>query len=196
MEMKKKDIYEHLAKIYLEAASTKNNKGTPKNKLNNFFLIGAIILIVGSAAALFLLRNKNLSRYAKLNVTSERALVMQSNIVKINFNFNPATKEVYAMNLNKLDMRGFRALGFSVRKSDFDDKIILKIDFANAGRQHSDYYLTNLKSYKWQDYKIDLSDFRNITDWSQMSNLSFVVEEWNTPKKNGVVYIDNIRFVE
>lgn len=194
--MKKKDIYEHLANIYLEAASTKKNKVIGRKKFSKGIYIGVISLISMITFSAMVLHNRNLAQNKKLSIASERALVMQSNIIKINFNFNPATKEIYSMDLNKLDLRAYKSLAFAVRKSDFDHKIIMKVEFTNSARQASEYYITNLKSYKWQNYRIDFSDFKNIADWSQMANLSFVIEEWNTPKKNGVVYIDNIRFVE
>jgi hypothetical protein len=194
--MNKKEIYEHLAKIYLDASSPKNKKGKPKKNFRNLFFIG-LVIIFGVSISSFLLHNKNISLGDKVHITSERALVLQpSNIIKINFNFEPATKEIYSLNLNKLNLQGFKALGFSCRKSDFDDKITLKIEFTNTANQTSEYYIGNLKTYKWQDYKIALSDFKNITNWSKMSNLSFIIEDWNTQKKSGVVYIDNIRLLQ
>lgn len=193
--MNKKEIYEHLAKIYLDASSPKNNKGKVKKNFRNLFFI-SLVIIFGLSISSFLSRNKSISLNNKINITSERALVLQSNIIKINFNFDPATKEIYSLNLNKLDVQGFKALGFSARKSDFDDKIILKVEFTNTAKESSECYISNLKAYKWQDYKIILSDFKNITNWSKMSNLSFIIEDWNTQKKSGVVYIDNIRLLQ
>lgn len=193
--MQKKEIYEHLAKIYLEASSKKSNKGKAKKNFQNPFFLGVVIMLVLSISS-FLLYNKNVSLNDKVKISAERALVLQNNIIKLNFNFKPATKEIYSINLNKLDVRGFKAVGFSGRKSDFDDKIILKVEFSNVARQNSEYYIRNLKAYKWRDYKVALSDFKNITDWSQMTNLSFIIEDWNTQKKHGVVYIDNVRLLQ
>ena len=193
--MNKKEIYEHLAKIYLDASSPKNNKGKPKKNFRNLFFV-SLVIIFGVSISSFLSRNKSISLNNKINITSERALVLQSNIIKINFNFDPATKEIYSLNLNKLDVQGFKALGFFARKSDFDDKIILKVEFTNTAKESSECYISNLKAYKWQDYKIILSDFKNITNWSKMSNLSFIIEDWNTQKKSGVVYIDSIRLLQ
>ena len=193
--MNKKEIYEHLAKIYLDASSPKNKKGKPKKNFRNLFFIG-LAIIFGVSISSFLLHNNSISLNDKINITSERALFLQSNIIKINFNFDPATKEVYSINLNKLNLQGFKALGFSCRKSDFDDKIILKVEFTNTAKENSECYISNLKAYKWQDYKIALPDFKTITNWSEMSNLSFIIEDWNTQKKSGVVYIDNIRLLQ
>jgi hypothetical protein len=126
-------------------------------------------------------------------LSSEFLLVLQPEIVKINFHFDPAKKEIYSINLNKLDLSRFKTLKFSVRKVNFEDRIFLKIEFTNRFNEKAEIYLQDL-SHRWQNYKIALSDFKNITDWSEMSNLSFVIEEWLVKAKKGIVYLDNIRF--
>jgi hypothetical protein len=131
----------------------------------------------------------------KKPINSELALVLQPNVVKINFNFEPAKEEIYSINLNNLDLVGFKTLGFSVRKANFKDNIILRVEFANAFNEKSTVYINSIPAYNWQDYRIKLSDFKNINKWSRMLNLSFVIEEWTTKERNGVVYLDNIRFL-
>ncbi len=82
--MDKKEIYEHLAKIYLDASSKKKKKNRHKPKfLKPFFLI-SILLIFSLCSVLCLsLKNKKL-------FTSEIALVLLQDAAKINFNFDPA----------------------------------------------------------------------------------------------------------
>ncbi len=199
--MNKKDIYEHLANIYLDASIKKKHKKGHKypDIFQNLFFISTIIIFV-LTVLLFNFSNKNrLLLLTNLNeskpIRSELAFVLQPNIVKINFNFDPAKEEAYRINLNELDIARFKILGFSVRKAKFEDNIILKVEFSNASGEKSDAYFYNIPSYKWQEYKIILSDFKNITDWSKMTNLSFVVEEKNMKEKKGILYLDNIKFV-
>lgn len=184
--MDKKDIYEHLASIYLDASSKrkKKSRGYPG------FLKGALsfILVAGVALILF----KGIHKTAN---DSETALVFVPDAAKINYHFDPARKETFTIALNKLDMGRFRAVAFSAKKVNYANNIFLRIEFTNVFQEKSEIYLKDISS-KWQDYRIDLSKFKNISDWSSMSELAFVVEEWNAQGKKGVVYIHNVRILK
>lgn len=198
--MDKKDIYEHLAKIYLDASSKNKNQksqGYPKVFRNSFFISLLIIVTLTTLLFINLTKDKSLLTgwYKSKPINSEFIFILQSDIVKINFNFGPTKKEIYSMNLNNLNLDNFKAIGFSLRKINYQDNIILKVEFSNTVNEKSEIYLNDIPAYKWQDYKISLSEFKDINDWSCMSNLSFIVDEWNTQEKKGIVYIDNIRLL-
>lgn len=187
--MDKKDIYEHLANIYLDASSKRKKKDTHLLKLTKPVFVISLFLVFGISSIIF----NNVHRNKPLN--SETALFISTETAKINFNFNPAKKEVYSINLNKLDMHKFNAVGFSLKTKDYADTIALRVEFTNSFKEKSEIYIKNV-SHKWHDYKINLSEFKKVTDWSKMSNLSFTVEEWNAKEDYGIVYIDNIRFLK
>ena len=183
--MDKKDIYEHLAKIYLDASSNKKNKHRIHHGLiRRTLFIGSPVIL---AAAIFFLISPHKSRLEN----SELALIIQPETVKINFNFDPAKKEIYTLDLNKLNLARFRAIFFSVRKADLQNKINLKIELTSRFKEKSADYVKNIP-YRWQAYKINLSEFKGISRLSDISSIAFIVEEWNTEDKNGVVFIDNI----
>jgi len=187
--MVKKDIYEHLADIYLDA-SWKKRKKTKKYRKNfkpAFFINTAVI--VSLAIFLFLaIKGKN----AFFN--SEIALVLSPDAVKINFHFDPARKETYSLDLNKLNLRRFKVLAFSAKQAHYKDNIALRIEFTNAFKEKSEVYLRDIP-HRWRNYKINFSEFKNISNWSTMSSLAFIIEEWNVQEKRGVVYLDNVRFL-
>lgn len=187
--MDKKDIYEHLARIYLDASSKRKNKikKYPKVFKNLFFISSVFIFFFG--AFLFIYFNPN----RPLN--SEIALVLCPDAVKLNFNFNPAKKEIYSIDLTKLDLTRFKALGFSVKKTHYQDNIALRVEFISGLKEKSEVYF-KYTPHRWKDYRINLSEFKNINHWSNMLNLSFIVEEWNVKEKKGVVYLDNIRLLK
>lgn len=185
--MDKKEIYEHLAKIYLDASTKKKKKLKKPSALNYLFFIS---LAIALSSSIILIR----SFLGNKKVDAQIALILQNDVSKMNFTFNPAKKEIYAINLNKLDTGKFNALAFSLKKSRYQDSVSVKVELANTFREQSGIYLKNIP-HRWQDYKIRLADFKGISDWSAMTHLSFVVEEWNTREKHGVVYIDNIRFL-
>lgn len=186
--MEKKDIYEHLAKIYLDASLKRKKKPREYLTFKNLFFISAILalaLIVSLAVTL----NKNRP------LKSEMALVLCPDVVKINFHFDSAKKEFYSIKLNKLDMTRFKSLGFALKKLNRYDRISLRVEFASAFKERSEIYIKDMPA-QWQDYNILLSDFKNISDWSEMLSISFVVEEWNTRENKGIVYIDNIGLIK
>jgi len=197
--MDKKDIYEHLAKIYLDASLKRKNKTSKAPTFKNLFFISfAVIFLLVISLGLSLTKNKSLSLAKFENnqpLNNELALLLQPDIVKINFNFDPAKKESYSLYLNKLNVARFKALGFSLKNADYQDSVTLRIEFNNIFNERSEVYIKDI-SHKWQHYKIPLSDFKYISDWSEMSGLSFIVEEWNVKGKKGIVYIDNVRLLK
>lgn len=186
--MNKKDIYEHLAKIYLDASQQKKTKEKRfpalfKNLplvISVFFFLIAITLFVNYQ------RGKSFR--------AETALVLLTDSAKINFHFDPARKETYALNLNKLNLSRYRSLEFSVKKVDYYDNISLRVEFSNLYNEKSELYFKDIPS-KWQTYKVNLSQFKRISDWTEMGTLTFTIEEWNVRQKKGVVYLDNVRLL-
>ncbi len=185
--MNKKDIYEHLAHIYLDASKTKKKSKTKDHFKYLFFASLALVVLLTISYAYFMPRSIKLAR-------AQVALVLQSEASKINFHFDPAKKEIYAIGLNKLNMTPYKMLGFTIRKGAFQDTVTIRISFANTFQETAQLYVRDI-SHRWQDYRIPLSDFKGIANWNNMTELCFVVEEWNARDKNGVVYIDNIRLL-
>lgn len=197
--MDKKDIYEHLADIYLDASSKRKKKAKVPAKFKNLFYISVAIIFVLTFFIFFTSAINNKPQFASLNgykpAGSLIKLVLNPDIVKINFNFDSAKEEAYYVDLNNLDLAHFKVLGFLVRKAHYEDNIILKVEFTNAYTEKSEIQFYDIPSYRWQEYKINFSDFKNISDWSKMSSLSFIIEERNVTEKKGIVYIDNVRFL-
>jgi len=188
--MDKKDIYEHLAKIYLDASSKRKKKGKEYTGLFRNLFIGASSLAVILLLALIL--PAALNRNPK---NAEIALVLAPDAVKINFHFDPARKECYNIPLNQLDISKYKALAFSVKKVRYSDTVNLRVEFVNQYKEKSETYLQDIPS-KWEEFRIELFRFKGISDWSHMRQLSFVIEEWNAKDKRGVVFVDNIRFIK
>lgn len=182
--MDKKDIYEHLAKIYLDASLKRKKIGKEHPIFKNLFFI-SITVIVGLTVLLLATRIRN-----KL-LNSELALALQPDVVKINFSFDHAKKEMYTINLNGLNLSKYKVLGFAVKKADYKDSISLRVEFNSLFKEKSEMYFVDIP-HKWREYRVKLSEFKNIKDWSEMAGLSFIIEAWNVREKKGVVYLDNI----
>ena len=186
--MDKKDIYEHLAKIYLDASVRDKKNHAVRATFKSPLVISSIVACILAATMFFAVS------YQKRARNSELALVIHPDLIKINFNFDPAKKETYTISLNKLDMNRFRAIDFSARREHYNENVSLRVEFTNAFNEKGEVYFQDL-GHKWQSYQVDLAEFKTLHDWSSMSSLAFIVEEWNTKEKHGVVYIDNVRFL-
>ncbi|MCX5714162.1 MAG: hypothetical protein NT033_05005 [Candidatus Omnitrophica bacterium] len=187
--MDKKDIYEHLAKIYLDASINSKKQAKKSSVFKSPIFIGGSVAL--AAVILFM---GSIFREYKIPKNAQIALIISNEPIKINFNFNPAKKEICTISLNNLNMLKFKALEFSVRKTGVFNNINLRVEFTNIYNERSEAYFRNIPG-RWQTYQVKLDDFKNIADWSCMRTISFVVEEWNVKEKNGVVYIDNVKFL-
>ena len=184
--MDKKDIYEHLAKIYLDNSSLKKKKEKTEDKRLFIFIVVAIVLVVGLLFAIPFSRQQR-------PLNTQTLLVLTTETVKMNYSLDPVKKEVYHFDLKKLNLGRFNTLGFAVKKSNYADTISIRVEVINAFKERSEIYVKDIPS-SWKDYKIAFSDFKALTDWTEVTGLSFVIEQWNSQETKGVVYIDNVRF--
>jgi hypothetical protein len=190
----KKDIYEHLAKIYLDASS-KSKDTKHSSKLQHYFYLFRNPLIVASFGLVILSFALIIGLHKNKPKPQELALYLIHEATKINFNFNPAKKEVFLINLNNLNLSTFKTIGFSVKKTNPKDRIALRIEFTNVFKEKSEIYVRAIGT-KWRSLELPLAKFSRLNDWSKMRSLSFTVEEWNAKEKKGVIYIDNVRLIK
>ncbi|MFA5115872.1 MAG: hypothetical protein WC486_01160 [Candidatus Omnitrophota bacterium] len=184
--MKKKEIYEHLADIYLSSPKKKKAKSAYSIKIDKNTLFVSLATIAVFIVFISVIRTPR--------GVSSLALVVQPQAVKINYDLGVIKKEVYSLDLTNMDLSRFRAVSFAVRKSNPGDDVHLKLEMNSSFREVSEVYISGLKD-KWQEFHIFFRDFKGISDWSRLTRISFVVEEWNTREKKGVVYIDDIKFL-
>jgi hypothetical protein len=191
--MDKKDIYEHLAKIYLDttpaAAKSKNIKVPAKRK--RYFLFAAVPFAAGVFVFLLLVS----FRAHPAIPFSSTSLVVAPDTIRLGFDLENAKKQVYDLDLNRLNLNECKVLVFSLRNSNYNDTLSFRVEFTNAFKEKAEMYVSDV-SNKWKEYRLNLTDFKSITDWSEASKLSFIVEEWNTRDNKGILYIDNVRFLK
>jgi hypothetical protein len=187
----KKDIYEHLADIYLDASYKSKSKQKPKYHLRfkNLAFIGIAII---SVPTIFLFTALN-------RQPSSSALILQPRIVTINLNTSSPQSEIHSINLDRKDLSRYKTLAFSVRKdSTYQPRLTLRVKLTSAQKQKSEMYLDPISS-QWSEYTLKLNDFQSINSWSKMLNLSFIIDEHNVSTnekpQSGAVYIDNVRLL-
>jgi len=192
-KVNKKEIYEHLANIYLDASSKSSSK--KRNRFSTYpkkvqaAILAGLVMILGTGSFIAY------ANFPSRNNPGQTALFLYQNTAKINFNFDPAVKEMFSINLKQLNLSNYKGLGFSARKTNPKDTISMRVEFTNRFNEKSEIYIKDISS-KWVDYKINLSRFGRKEFWSQMKELAFSIEEWNARGKSGIVYLDNIRVLK
>ena len=189
--MDKKDIYEHLAKIYLDTTPAASRKKPAANKNRKRYFFVAIPFVVGIGAFLLLVS----FRGHPLMPAAQTSMVLAGDSIKFNFNLDAAKKQVYSLDLKSANLNGYKTLAFSVRDSNYHDAISCRVEFTNAYREKGEIYFTGI-SDKWKEFRLALADFKTITDWSEVSGLSFAIEEWNTRDNKGILFIDDVRLLK
>jgi len=188
----KKEIYEHLANIYLDASSKSSKKKplfrTHPKAVQGMVLAGSILVLAFGSFTTY-------AHFSNRPPAGQIALFLHQDATKINFNFDPAKKESFSLNLRQLNLSEYKSLAFTVRKTNPKDTISLRIEFTNRFNEKSEIYIKDIPA-KWTDKKFDFKNFAKIKDWAQMKELSFSVEEWNAREKSGIVYLDNIRVLK
>ncbi|MCK4463209.1 MAG: CIA30 family protein [Candidatus Omnitrophica bacterium] len=108
---------------------------------------------------------------------------------------NPAYNGFWML-LQGLDASKYDNLAFWV-KGDPEEgcTTVFKIELKNAQKHVGRYYVTDITN-EWQEIVIPFKDFKGITDFSDMAELVFVFEDRVASNKDGIIYIDDIRFTK
>lgn len=193
--MEKNEVYDYLAKIYLDKQPAVVARTDKKNyipwKRYLFFLIAPVI----ACLAIYLL----IAHSLKLYTSRAHSLYLSTGneLIKIRFDFTDSElkKQGYTITLSDLDAKNFKYLQFRLRRLKKYGSLSLRIEMENDLRENASYYLTEVTN-KWQSYSIGFSEFKEITQWDALRRISFIVEEWNAENKDDGVYIDEIRFAQ
>ena len=188
---KTKDIYEHLAKVYFDSTRNKKSQALPKSIFKNLFIITASLVV----CLVFVLMVVLIQHRQESRPQSQVVFILEASPTRINYDFTQVEKETATFDLKDISLLDFRTLSFRIRKSNFPDNLHMSVEFVSKYGENSQIYIKQIPT-RWQDLKIKLAEFENISDWSHMSQLSFVLEEWNAQVKQGIVYIDNIQFLK
>lgn len=187
-----KDVYEHLANVYLDSSGpNKKRIRTPGAKsllLKNLFKIGvAVFICVVIVLTVTIFKQKPISK-------GQLSLILEDNPTKLNYNFNQSEKETVIFDLKNMNLQNYKILGFRVRKGNYRDNLHMCVEFISDFEEKSQFYIKHIPT-SWRNYKIELNEFKDISNWSRMRQLLFILEEWNCQDKQGTVYIDNICFL-
>jgi len=189
--MTREEVYEHLANVYL---------GKKKNNKKNYNLI-KILLIVNLMAIIlipsiyFIKINRTIAAQKQKKQEESVSLALNYYPLRLVYNFQDDSPQVknFSLYLPKVNVKKYNSLVFSVRGYRSSLPRIIKISLENKKREKSVYYFEGITT-KWQKVTIPLSEFKKITDWSNITKLSFIVEAWNNDQDKCSVLIDDVHF--
>ena len=190
--MTRDEIYDHLAKVYLgkrESVSPKKSKRKPVNQsvlVINIVITAVITISTVYGFTAFLTRRAGLK--------SQVFYALNNEPIRIAYDLNspyPATK-TFSITIPSKDVSKYKFLKVTLRGHDGGYPGIVKVVVANQRNEQAIYYIQNVGS-NWQKASIPFEKL-NLTDWTTITDVSFVLEAWNVDFRRGTVLIDGVSF--
>ncbi len=189
--MTRDDIYDHLAQVYLGKRTKKDIK--KEKQFSAWLVINILITVVIFTSAFFGLTAFLTQRNS--NLQSRIIFALSNGTIRIEYNFSDAFPPVktFALDVPTVDAAKYGKIQFSIRGKEEGTPGIVKMMVKNQRGEESSYYIQGV-GLDWQEFNIPLEEFQQITDWSSLTEISFVLESWNVDHDKGLVLIDNICF--
>ncbi len=188
--MTRDEIYDHLAQVYLG----KRKEAEPRKKKHfHAWLVINVLITLMIFSSVFYGLTAFLTRQSSLR--GNVLFALYNGLVRLEYNFDEDFSPVKTLLLSApaIDASRYKNLQFSIRAKDPGNPSIVKVVVENHKNETASYYVQGI-DYSWQDFRIPLHQFKQITDWTNLKTVSFVLESWNVGKKEGIILIDNICF--
>ena len=189
--MTRDEIYDHLAQVYLGKRDKVEAK--KKRQLNAWLVINIVITVVILASAFygltaFLTKRGEFSRNGVI-------FALTNGPVRVTYNFSPPYPQVktFSLSIPRMNVSKYSHLSFSIRGLEDGYPGVVKVVLKNQKNETASFFVKDVR-LKWQELSIPFEEFNQITDWTNLTDVSFVFEAWNAEKKKGVVLIENICF--
>ncbi len=189
--MTRDEIYDHLAQVYLGKRKEADSK--KKRALSAWLVINALITVIIFSSAFYGLT----AFFTQKDLLSPSNIVfsLHGGLVNLDYNFDddfPPSKS-FSLTVPPMDAAKYRSLRFSVRAKDGGNPGAVKVIVRSRKNEVSAYYIQGIVS-DWQDYSIPFDQFKQISDWADLKDITFVLESWNMENKKGVLLIGDICF--
>ena len=154
----------------------------------NIIITGTIFFSVFYGLSAFLTQ-KNFSLDNNVMYSLNKGLIT----IEYNFQDSFSPEKSFFLKVNEIDVSKYENIQFSIRGKEEGTPGVVKVVFENNKNEFSSYYVQGV-GLDWQEHTIPLSEFRQITDWTNINSISFVLEVWNVDQKKGIVLIEDISF--
>ena len=190
MAVTRDEIYEHLAKVYLgkrESVAPQKPKKTNQSWLVINIVITAVILISTMYGFTAFLTHK-------AGLKNQVFYALNNNPIRISYDLNdpfPSTKK-FAIAIPQKDATKYNHLRLSIRGMNGAYPGIVKLIVSNQKHEKATYYVQDVGN-DWKNVSIPFERL-NLTDWTNISEVAFVLEAWNVDFRKGTVLIDDLSF--
>jgi hypothetical protein len=190
--MSRDEIYDHLAKVYLGKRESVSSKKSKYKRANRSLLVINIVITAVITISTVYGFTAFLTRRADLK--SRVFYALNNNPIRIDYDLNepyPAAK-TFSISIPSKDVSKYKVLNVSLRGYDGAFPGIVKVVVTNQKNEQAIYYIQHVQS-AWQKASIPFEKL-NLTDWTTITDVSFVLEAWNVDFRRGTVLIDGVSF--
>ncbi len=189
--MTRDEIYDHLAKVYLGKRQNVAEQKKKKTLNRSWLVINGVITAVILLSTVY-----GFTAFLTRRVTFQNEVFysLNNNPVRIVYDLNdpfPSTKS-FSIAIPDKDVSKYKRLNLMIRGMSEAYPGIVKMVVSNKRNEKAMYYIHNVQG-AWQKVSVSL-DKLDLTDWSSVTDVSFVLEAWNVDFKKGAVLIDDISF--
>ena len=190
--MTRDEIYDHLAQVYLgkrDKVEEKKKKPTFNAWLVINIVITAVILVSAFYGFTAFLTQRN--DPARKSVI----FALTNGPIRIIYDLNEPYPQIKTFSLSVPDVNAskYKSLRFSIRGLEEGYPGVVKIIVKNQKNETASVFIKDVR-LKWQDMSIPFEEFSQITDWNEITEVSFVLEAWNAEKKKGIVLLEDVCF--
>src|SRR3989338_8150260 len=193
--MTRDEIYDHLAQVYLGKKTSGNNENKDKKnrRFNAWLLINTVITLVIFASSVYGLTAFLAQRGGAFHKKIIYALNHGPVRVKYNLNYPYPPVKMFSLSVPEVDAGKYKNLQFSLRGTEDGYPGVVRVEIKNQKNEVSSVIVEDVV-VDWKNSSIPLEKFEQISDWSNVSEVSFILESWNSEKKKGVLLIDDVCF--
>jgi len=189
--MTRDEIYDHLAQVYL---GKKNKTAEKRRRQFNAWLVINIMITVVIFASVFYGFTAFLVHRAD-SLQSRVIYALNNGPVRLMYNLNQPYPPVktFSITVPQINVSKYTRLQFKIRGMEEAYPGVIRIEVRNQKDEVSSVVLEGIKT-DWRHFEMSFDEFPQISDWSEIKEISFVVESWNAVKLRGEVLIDDICF--
>ncbi len=189
--MTRDEIYDHLAKVYLGKREGVSTQKQQKQTNHSWMVINIVITAVIVISTVY-----GFTAFLTRRVATHNQVfyALNNNPIRMAYDLNdpfPATK-TFALSVPAGDASKYSRLNLSIRGMNGAYPGIVKLVVANAKNEKATYYVQNVGA-DWQKVSIPLEKL-NLTDWTTVRQVAFVLEAWNVDFRKGTVLIEDVSF--
>ncbi|HBR14782.1 MAG TPA: hypothetical protein DD723_04460 [Candidatus Omnitrophica bacterium] len=189
--MTRDEIYDHLAQVYL--GKRKKADEIKNRQFNAWLVINLLITFVIFVSAYYGLTAFLTQR--KSTLQNSVIFTLNQGVLRLEYDFQddfPPVKSL-ALSIPSIDGAKYNKINFSLRGKEEGIPGVVKVVFRNQKNETASYYVQGIGPH-WKEFSIPLKEFHPISDWTNLIDISFVLESWNVDKQKGMILIDSVCF--